>query len=80
MVVVRVYANNKLGSQIFYSLVCKFNVYFIRSENLVYQHNPFIIYAIGQSSIQHATLSQLDIAEQVSSNISFSINIIFIEI
>ena len=47
MVVVRVYANNKLGSQIFYSLVYKFNVYFMRLENLVYRNNPFTIYTIG---------------------------------
>ena len=38
-----VYGKNKLGSPI-YCLVYKFNVCFIRLENLVYQNNPFVIY------------------------------------
>ena len=59
---------NKLGSQI-YSLDYKYNVCFIKLENLVYQNNPFIIYAIGQSSIQHTTLNQLNIPKQVFLNI-----------
>ena len=49
----------------FYSLVCKFNVCFIRLENLVYQNNPFIIYTIGQSSMHHITLNQLNITKQI---------------
>ena len=55
-----VYVKNKVGSHI-YSLVYKFNVRFIRLENLVYQNNPCIIYTIGQSSIQHTTINQLNI-------------------
>ena len=58
----------KLGSHIFYSLVYKFNVCFIRLENLVYQNNPFIIYTTGQSSIQHTTLNQLNITKQIFLN------------
>ena len=38
-------------------------------ENLVYQNNPFIVYTIGQSSIQHATLNQLNITKQIFLNI-----------
>ena len=57
-----------LGSQI-YSLDYKYNVCFIKLENLVYQSNPFIIYAIGQSSMQHATLNQLNIPKQIFLNI-----------
>ena len=41
----------------------------MRLENLVYQNNPFIVYTIGQSSIQHATLNQLNITKQTSLNI-----------
>ena len=52
-----------------YSLVYKFNVYFIRLENLVYLNNPFIIYIIGQSSIQHTTFNQLNITKQIILNI-----------
>ena len=59
---------NKLGSQI-YSLVHKFNVCFIRLENLFYWNNPFIIYTIGQSLIQHTTVNQLNITKQISLNI-----------
>ena len=51
-----------------YSLVYKFNVYFIRLENLVYLNNPFIIYIIGQSSIQHTTFNQLNITKQIILN------------
>ena len=59
---------NKVGSQI-YSSVYKFNVCFIRLENLAYQNNPFIIYTTGKSSIQHATLNQLNIAKHIFLNI-----------
>ena len=59
-----VYVKYKLGSQI-YSLVYKFNVCFIRLENLINQNNPFIIYTIGQSSIQQTTLNQLNITKQI---------------
>ena len=69
---------SKVGSQI-YSLVYKFNVCFIRLENLVYQNNSFIIY-IRQSSIQHATVNQLNIRRLIFLNISFSINISLTEI
>ena len=62
-----VYVKNKLGSQI-YSLVYKF-ICFIRLENLVYQNNPFIIYTIEQSSIQHTTHNQLNITKQIFLNI-----------
>ena len=50
-----VYVKNKLISQI-YSLVYKFNVFFIRLENLVYQNNPEYIPSKGnhQYSIQHS--------------------------
>ena len=41
----------------------------LRLENLVNQNNPFIIYPIGQSSIQHATLHQLNITKQIFLNI-----------
>ena len=54
---------NKLGSQI-YSLDYKFNVCFTEIENLVYQNNPFIVYATGKSSMQHTTLNQLNITKQ----------------
>ena len=64
------YIKNKLGCQI-YSLVYKFNVCFIRLENLVYQSNPFIIYTIGQSSIQGPTQSQLNITKQVFLNVYY---------
>ena len=63
-----VYVKNKLGSQI-YSLVYKVNVCFIRLENLVYQDNLFIIYTVGQSSIQHTTLCQLNIEKQIFLNV-----------
>ena len=36
---------NKLGSQIYF-LVDKFNVRFIRLENLAYQNIPFIMYTV----------------------------------
>ena len=70
---------NKLGSQIC-SLVYKFNVCFKRLENLVYQNNSFIIYAILQSSIQHTTLNQMNITRHNSKYISFFININLIDI
>ena len=66
------YAKNKLGSQFFYSsLVYKFNVCFIRLENLVCQNNPFIIYTIGQLSIQRTTFNQPNITKQIFLNITF---------
>ena len=43
----------------------------MRLENLVYQNNPFIVYTIGQSSIQHATLNQLNITKQIFLNIYY---------
>ena len=50
-----VYVKNKLIFQI-YSLVYKFNVFFIRLENLVYQNNPEYILSKGnhQYNIQHS--------------------------
>ena len=33
-------------------------------KNLVYQNNPFIIYTLGQSSIQPATINQLNILKK----------------
>ena len=40
-------AQNKLVSQTYLlQIYYKFNVCFIRSENLVYQNNPFIIYTV----------------------------------
>ena len=60
---------NKWRSQIFYSLVYKFNVCFIRLENLVYQNKLFIIHTIGQPSVQHTTFSQLNITKQIFLNI-----------
>ena len=65
-----VYVKNKLGSQI-YSLVYKFNVSFIRLENLVYQNNLFIRYTIGQWTIQHRTPNQLNIGKQRFLNIYY---------
>ena len=55
----------------FYSLVYKFNVCFMGLESLVYQNNPFIVYTTGQSSIQHATLNQLNITKQIFLNINY---------
>ena len=49
----------------------KFSVCFIRLESLLYQINPFIRYTgstIGQSSIQHTTLNQLNITKQIFLN------------
>ena len=40
---------------------------FVSLENLVYQNNPFI--TIGQSSIQHTKLNQLNITKQIFLNI-----------
>ena len=69
-----VYVKNKLDSQI-YSLFYKFNVCFIKLENLVYQNNPeymqccrAIIYA------KYNTQSTESYKADVSKYISFSFN------
>ena len=59
---------NKSGSQI-YLLVCKFNVCFIRLENVVYQNNPFIIIQYRPIINTAWTLNQLNIKKQVFLNI-----------
>ena len=64
----QVYVKNKLGSRTLYSLVYKFNACFIRLENLVYQNDNFMIYTIGQLSIQHTSLNQLNITKQIFLN------------
>ena len=66
---------NKFGCQIYF-LVYKFNVCFIRLENLVYQNNPFIIYTIGQSSTEQNTQSTEYYKTDISKYISFSIELV----
>ena len=57
---------NKLISQI-YSLIYKFNVYFIGLENMVYQNDADYIQQ-RHSSIQHTTFNQLNITKQIFLN------------
>ena len=58
---------NKECSQTY--LVYKFNICFIRLENVVSQKNPFIIHTTGQLSIQCTTLNQLNVTKQIFLNI-----------